>query len=106
MPQNALLAAGSILNRVELQDIDTLQTGITKRSAVGTTALVTELDCDPSTPNSNSPLLESPHDNSLAVDFTLTQRLLGRRQHALQPDSRPTGSVVRRDTNLNNYQAA
>ncbi len=73
MPQNAKIAAGSILNRISIQDIDTAQAGITKRSAVGgtygvqTTATYTD---------SNNPLREISHDNSLAVDFTLTQRLL------------------------------
>ncbi len=99
VPQNALLAAGSILNRVELQDIDTLQTGITKRSAVGTTV---GIQTTATYTNSNSPLLESPHDNSLAVDFTLTQRLLrggGLLFNQIHGPLDPSSG----DTNLNNW---
>ncbi len=72
-PQNSRIAAGSIQNRVSRQDIDTFITGITKRTAVGTTVGIQQTS---TYTDSNSPLRESPHDNSIALDFTLTQRLL------------------------------
>ena len=72
-PQNALLAVGSIQQRIERQDIDTLQTGITKRAAPGTTIGISS---EQIYTDSNSPLRESKHDNQNILDFTLQQRLL------------------------------
>ncbi|HEV2969048.1 MAG TPA: TolC family protein [Pirellulales bacterium] len=72
-PQNALLSVGSIQQRISLQDIDTMTTGLSKRSAVGGTYAITSQQIYT---DSNSPLRESAHDNQNILDFTLQQRLL------------------------------
>ncbi len=72
-PQNALLAVGSVQPRISRQDIDTLQTSITKRAAPGTTLSISS---EQIYTDSNSPLRESPHDNQNILDFTFQQRLL------------------------------
>jgi outer membrane protein TolC len=72
-PQNALLAVGSIQQRISMQDIDTLQTSLTKRAAPGTTIGISS---EQIYTDSNSPLRESKHDNQNILDFTIQQRLL------------------------------
>ena len=72
-PQNALLSVGSIQNRITLEDIDTLTTGISKRTATGGTVAIQSQQIYT---DSNSPLRESTHDNQNILDFTFQQRLL------------------------------
>jgi outer membrane protein TolC len=72
-PQNALLSVGSIQQRISLQDIDTMTTGLSKRNAIGGTTSITSQQIYT---DSNSPLRESKHDNQNILDFSLQQRLL------------------------------
>lgn len=73
VPQNVQLGFDSIFPRVELQDVDTFNASITKRTESGGTVSVTTTAIYT---DSNSQSLEIAHDNSLAVNFGFTQRLL------------------------------
>jgi hypothetical protein len=73
VPQNVQLAFGAIFPRVELQDVDTFDASITKRTESGGTVSVTTTAIYT---DSNSQSLELSHDNSLAVNLGFTQRLL------------------------------
>jgi outer membrane protein TolC len=70
-PQNS--GANFIQANVSQQDIDTLDTSISKRTAVGTTLSIASQQIYT---DSNSPLRQIPHDNQNILDFTLQQRLL------------------------------
>jgi len=73
VPQNVAPAFNPIFPRVEVQDVDTLTSSITKRTESGGTASITTTAIYT---DSNSQSLELPHDNSLAVNLGFTQRLL------------------------------
>ncbi|HEX3997196.1 MAG TPA: TolC family protein [Pirellulales bacterium] len=73
VPQNVAPAYAGIFPRVEIEDVDTFNASITKRTESGGTASVTTTAIYT---DSNSQSLELAHDNSLAVNFGFTQRLL------------------------------
>ena len=73
VPQNVAPSFSPIFPRIELQDVDTLTSSITKRTESGGTVSVTTTAIYT---DSNSQSLELPHDNSLAVNLGFTQRLL------------------------------
>ena len=73
VPQNVQLAFSPIFPRVQMEDVDTLNASITKRTESGGTVSVTTTAIYT---DSNSQSLELPHDNSLAVNLGFTQRLL------------------------------
>ena len=73
VPQNVAPAFSPIFPRVEIEDVDTANLSITKRTESGGTASITTTAIYT---DSNSQSLELPHDNSLSVNFGFTQRLL------------------------------
>ncbi len=73
LPQNVSPAFNPLFARVQLEDMDTANASITKRTESGGTASVTTTAIYT---DSNSQSLELPHDNSLAVNLGFTQRLL------------------------------
>lgn len=70
-PQNSSVTF--IQSNISKQDIDTLETTLSKRDAVGGTVAISSQQIYT---DSNSPLRQSPHDNQNILDFTFQQRLL------------------------------
>jgi len=73
LPQNLSPAFNPLLPRIQLEDVDTANESITKRTESGGTVSVTTTAIYT---DSNAQSLEIPHDNSLAVNLGFTQRLL------------------------------
>jgi outer membrane protein TolC len=70
-PQNS--GSTFIQSNISKQDIDTLETTLSKRDAVGGTVAISSQQIYT---DSNSPLRQLPHDNQNILDFTFQQRLL------------------------------